>query len=80
MVSGTPIPVPQVDKADTEKFNKMVDEVHAKVVAQLQELYDRHKASYGELMTAAAAVVIARQDGLFCEEKCAGARGGDKAH
>ncbi|WIA23591.1 hypothetical protein OEZ85_000302 [Tetradesmus obliquus] len=47
MVSGTPIPVPQVDKADMEKFNRTVDEVHAKVVAQLQELYDRHKASYG---------------------------------
>jgi predicted transcriptional regulator YheO len=48
MVSGTPIPVPKMDKADTEKFNKAVDEVHDKVVKQLQELYDRHKASYGE--------------------------------
>jgi hypothetical protein len=49
MVSGTPIPVPKVDKADTEKFTKTVDDIHAQVVAQLQQLYDRHKASYGEL-------------------------------
>jgi hypothetical protein len=48
MVSGTPIPVPKVDKADTEKFTKTVDDIHAQVVKQLQELYDRHKASYGE--------------------------------
>eukprot|EP00882_Tetradesmus_deserticola_P018110 GHRQ01019435.1.p1 GENE.GHRQ01019435.1~~GHRQ01019435.1.p1 ORF type:complete len:285 (+),score=101.13 GHRQ01019435.1:382-1236(+) len=46
MVSGVPIPVPKVDKADP-KFDETVDAVHAQVVAQLQELYDRHKASYG---------------------------------
>jgi hypothetical protein len=33
-VSGEPIPVPQVDKADTEKFNATVDEIHAKVCGQ----------------------------------------------
>jgi len=30
-VSGEPIPVPKVDKADKEKFDATVDEIHAKV-------------------------------------------------
>lgn len=30
-VSGTPIPVPRVDKADKAKFDATVDEIHAKV-------------------------------------------------
>lgn len=30
-VSGEPIPVPKVDPADKEKFDKTVDEIHAKV-------------------------------------------------
>lgn len=30
-VSGEPIPVPKVDPNDTEKFNKTVDDIHAKV-------------------------------------------------
>eukprot|EP00879_Flechtneria_rotunda_P014757 GHRR01015421.1.p1 GENE.GHRR01015421.1~~GHRR01015421.1.p1 ORF type:complete len:285 (+),score=59.03 GHRR01015421.1:1233-2087(+) len=47
MVSGKPIPVPKVPKEDTARFNKTVDEIHAKVIAELQGLYDRHKASYG---------------------------------
>lgn len=46
-VSGRPIPVPKVDKNDTEKFNAAVDEVHAAVVDEMQALYDRHKATYG---------------------------------
>jgi hypothetical protein len=45
-VSGRPIRVPKVDKNDTEKFNKTVDEVHAQVVAELQAMYNRHRASY----------------------------------
>lgn len=47
MVSGVPIPVPKVDRADEAAFNRTVDDIHAQVVAQLQALYDRHKASYG---------------------------------
>eukprot|EP00878_Enallax_costatus_P001857 GHUV01002015.1.p1 GENE.GHUV01002015.1~~GHUV01002015.1.p1 ORF type:complete len:329 (+),score=100.81 GHUV01002015.1:293-1279(+) len=47
MVSGKPIPVPKVDKTDKELFNQTVDEIHAQVVQQLQDLYDKHKASYG---------------------------------
>lgn len=30
-VSGEPIPVPKVDPADKERFDKTVDEIHAKV-------------------------------------------------
>ncbi|WIA23473.1 hypothetical protein OEZ85_000218 [Tetradesmus obliquus] len=45
-VSGRPIPVPKVDKNDTMKFNQTVDEVHAQVVAELQAMYNRHRASY----------------------------------
>jgi hypothetical protein len=33
--------------ADPEAFKKAVDEVHARVVTAVQELYDRHKAEYG---------------------------------
>lgn len=46
MVSGKPIPVPKVNKNDAN-FKKAVDDIHAQVVQQLQELYDKHKASYG---------------------------------
>lgn len=46
MVSGVPIPVKKVAKG-TPEFDQEVDRVHAQVVAALQDLYDRHKASYG---------------------------------
>eukprot|EP00877_Chromochloris_zofingiensis_P005689 jgi/Chrzof1/15120/Cz09g27290.t1_DGAT2D[v5.2] len=46
MVSGAPIPVPKVAK-DSPEFEATVDKVHDQVVNALQDLYDRHKASYG---------------------------------
>lgn len=46
MVSGPPVPVPQVSR-DSPDFEKTVDAVHAAVVRGTQELYDRHKATYG---------------------------------
>eukprot|EP00775_Hariotina_reticulata_P011003 gene11003-11157_t len=47
-VSGCSIPVPHIDPvADPEAFQKAVDELHAQVVAAMQDLYDRHKAKYG---------------------------------
>ena len=46
MVSGAPIPVPEVAR-DDPGFEAAVDRVHAQVVDALQALYDRHKASYG---------------------------------
>lgn len=46
MVTGKPIAVPQMSKADPA-YEATVEEVLATVVQQLQELYDKHKASYG---------------------------------
>lgn len=46
MVCGKPIPVPKLAK-DHPDFEATVDKIHAQVVEQLQELYDRHKASVG---------------------------------
>jgi 2-acylglycerol O-acyltransferase 2 len=46
MVSGKPIPVPKLAK-DHPDFEATVDKVHKQVLDALQELYDRHKASYG---------------------------------
>ncbi len=49
MVCGKPIPVPKMAK-DHPDFEATVDKIHAQVVEQLQELYDRHKASVGKLL------------------------------
>ncbi|KAG2486331.1 hypothetical protein HYH03_015035 [Edaphochlamys debaryana] len=47
MCVGKPIPVTRVPK-DDPKFEAAVEEVHAKVVQGLAELYERHKEEYGE--------------------------------
>lgn len=45
-VVGPPLPVPQVDKTNTKKFDETVDEVHLKFCNALVALFDRHKAAY----------------------------------
>lgn len=39
-MSGEPIPVPKVDPADKERFDKTVDEIHAKVGPAFRVLKD----------------------------------------
>jgi 2-acylglycerol O-acyltransferase 2 len=46
MVMGKPIPVPKLPR-DHPEFEATVDHIHKQVVEALQDLYDRHKASYG---------------------------------
>ncbi|KAI8473144.1 MAG: diacylglycerol acyltransferase-domain-containing protein [Monoraphidium minutum] len=46
MVSGPPVRVKQLPR-DHPDFEAEVDRVHGLVLSSLQELYDRHKASYG---------------------------------
>ena len=46
MVSGKPIPVPQLPR-DHPEFEATVDRVHQQVIEALQDLYDRHRAEYG---------------------------------
>ena len=46
MVVGKPIPVPKLPK-DHPEFEATVDHVHRQVMVSLQEMYDRHKGTYG---------------------------------
>lgn len=46
-VQGKPVPVPKVDKSDAVAFQKAVDDLHEACMAELQAMYDRHKAEYG---------------------------------
>lgn len=45
MVSGKAIPVERVAR-DDPRFHAVVDETHARVVKELQELYERNRAAY----------------------------------
>jgi 2-acylglycerol O-acyltransferase 2 len=46
IVMGKAIPVPKLPR-DHPEFEATVDHIHKQVVEALQDLYDRHKASYG---------------------------------
>ena len=45
MVSGKPIAVEKVAR-DDPRFHAVVDETHARVVKELQALYERNRAKY----------------------------------
>lgn len=46
MINGHIIPVPRMSR-DDPAFDKTVDELLAKVIDEVQGMYDRHKAEYG---------------------------------
>lgn len=47
MVVGRAVHVPSAISQDDPRFDKAVDEIHARVVAEITRVYNEHKEEFG---------------------------------